>query len=230
MTLPVIAIRPQPGCRQTAAAAAELGLAVACHPLFAIGAVAWTIPEGPFDGLLVGSANAMRHGGAGLDRLTGLPVHAVGEATAAAARERGFATPTIGSGGLQGVLDALAGQRMRLLRLAGEERVPLAPPAGIAITEVVVYRSEALAIDGNLDAILRSGAVILLHSAAAATHFASECDRLTIPRRAIGLATLGPRISDAAGQGWGAVATSAEPSDAALLALARKLCHDPFPG
>ena len=45
------------------------------------------------------SANAIRHGGAGLERLRSLPVHAVGEATAAAAREAGFAVAGIGEGG-----------------------------------------------------------------------------------------------------------------------------------
>jgi uroporphyrinogen-III synthase len=77
--------------------------------------------------------------------------------------------------------------------------------------------------------LLASGAaLVLLHSAATASHFAAECDRLGLPRAGITLAALGPRIAAAAaGQGWVAVHTAARPDEAALMQLAFDLCGAP---
>ena len=77
---------------------------------------------------------------------------------------------------------------------------------------------------------LGQGALVLLHSAAAARHFAAECDRCGVPRGAVRLAALGPRIAAAAGEGWREVRSAAEPREAALLALARQMCHEPREG
>jgi uroporphyrinogen-III synthase len=66
--------------------------------------------------------------------------------------------------------------------------------------------------------------LVLLHSAATARHFASECDRLGLARGTIALAALGPRIAAAAGEGWRAVHTAPRPDEAALLEMARELC------
>jgi uroporphyrinogen-III synthase len=68
---------------------------------------------------------------------------------------------------------------------------------------------------------------VLLHSGAAARRLAAECDRQAIHRRDIALAALSPRIAEAAGPGWAALRSAAEPTEAALLALAREMCHDP---
>ena len=56
-------------------------------PLFSVESLAWKVPDAAsFDALLLTSANAVRQAGAGLTQLRGLPVHAVGAATATAAR------------------------------------------------------------------------------------------------------------------------------------------------
>lgn len=230
MTQPVIAIRAEPGCSATAAAARDFGLPVECHPLFEVVPVPWSLPEEPFDGLLVGSANAMRLGGPLVDKLVDKPVYAVGESTAAAAWERGLRTAAIGSGGLQNVVDGLAGQRLRLLRIAGEDHVALAPPDGVEVVTAIAYRAEARAASAELVELLQGPALVLLHSAAAARHFAVETGRLDLARETIAIAALGPRIADAAGKGWRELRVAAEPSDPALLALAREMCHEPFEG
>lgn len=227
---PIVTIRPEPGCSATASMARDLGLAVTCHPLFEIVAIPWTVPEGRFDGLLVGSASAFRLGGASPEALPDMPVYAVGESTAAAAWERGFRTAAIGAGGLQRVLDGLAGERLRLLRIAGEEHVPLAPPSGIEVVTVVTYRVEPRPAPDALAELLRDGGIVLLHSAAAARHFAAEAGRLGLAREAIALAALAPRVAEAAGEGWAGVRVAAEPNDPSLLALLREMCHDPFAG
>lgn len=230
MTLPVITVRPEPGCSATAALAREFGLPVECHPLFEVLAVAWSLPEGPIDGLLVGSANAMRLGGPLVDKLADKPVYAVGERSAAAVWERGLRTAAIGAGGLQNVIDALAGQRLRLLRIAGEELVPLAPPPGIEIVTATAYRAEACPAPAELARLLAAPALVLLHSAAAARHLGAEIERLGLCRGTIALAALAPRIAEAAGEGWRELRVAAEPADPALLALAREMCHGPMVG
>ena len=226
----LVTIRPEPGCSATARAANDCGLAIECFPLFEIAPLAWSLPEGDYDGLLIGSANAFRLGGPNFEKLAGIPVYAVGEATAAAAWERGFRTAAIGGGGLQGLLDDLAGKRLRLLRIAGEAHVDLAAPAGVEIVTAIAYRAEPQPVSPELAEHLRGGAVVLLHSAEAARHFAAEVDRLGLARGRIALAALGSRILQAAGEGWAAARAARQPNDPALLALAREMCHEPFPG
>ena len=87
----VLVLRPEPGASTTVKHARERGLDAIAIPLFEIEPVAWDVPEaGGYDGLLLTSANAIRHGGKGLNELRGLPVHAVGAATAKAARDARF--------------------------------------------------------------------------------------------------------------------------------------------
>lgn len=224
---PIVAIRPQPGCAATVAAGAALGLTIASHPLFAAGPVDWVVPDpAHYDAVLLGSANAVRHGGAGLARLAALPAICVGETTAKVARAAGFAVPLTGSGGLQQVLpQAQALCLGRLLRLSGEAHVPLDLPAGMRAETRIVYTVAARAIDAALAEILDSGAVVLLHSGEAAAHFAGEVDRLDLPRARIALACLAPRIADRAGTGWGALEVAPATDDAALLAIAGQMCQ-----
>jgi uroporphyrinogen-III synthase len=125
---------------------------------------------------------------------------------------------------LQSLVDGLAAS-LRLLRVTGAEHVPLATSDGIEVETRVAYESVALPLPETLAARLRSGVLMLLHSAAAARHFAAECDRCGVPRNAIALAALAPRIADAAGEGWRELRSAAAPSEAALLALARDMCH-----
>ena len=113
----------------------------------------------------------------------------------------------------------------RLLRLSGTARVALAPPAGITITERVVYDSAPLDMPDALAEILAKPAVVLLHSAEAARHLAAECDRIGTDRASLALAAIGPRVATAAGDGWAFVVVSAQPNEAALLALAGEMCQ-----
>jgi uroporphyrinogen-III synthase len=147
-------------------------------------------PAERIDGLLLGSANALRQAGPGLDAFRGKPAFAVGLATARAAEAAGLTVAAVGRSGLQALL---ASQRppLTLLRLAGEQHVPLKCPLGIIIETRVAYRNVALPMPDALVAGLGAGGVVLLHSAAAARHFAAECDRLGIPRPAVALAALG---------------------------------------
>ncbi len=222
----ILALRPEPGLSATLAAGRALGLEIAGWPLFELRPLAWDMPaEHAIDGVLLGSANALRHGGAALDALRAMPAFAVGAATAEAARAAGFAIAAEGSGGLQQLLDTLAGQKLTLLRLAGAQHVPLAVPPGIRIETRVVYEAAPLAMVPDMVRALAGGGPVLLHSAEAARHFAAECDRLGIDRGGVQLAALGPRIAAAAGGGWRRVRSAEIPREAALLAMARDMCH-----
>lgn len=225
MTARAFAIRPEPGLQATLTAARALGLRIHGEALFAIRPVPWVAPAGPIDGLLIGSANALRHGGEGLAQWRHLPVYAVGPATAEAVRQAGFAVAAVGEGRLQPVLDRLQGQEMTLLRLTGAEHVPLDPPAGIAIVTRIVYENAPLPMRDALVAQLHEGGVVLLHSAVAARHLAMECDRHGIDRGKLGLAALSQRIAVAAGEGWRCCRVAATPGEADLLALAKDMCH-----
>ena len=221
----LIVIRPEPGATSTAASAVARGLAVAAFPLSEARRVDCAIPDpAQFDALLVGSGNVFRLGGAWMEELRALPVHAVGQTTADAARTAGFRVDVVGEGGLQSILDAQAGRTIRYLRLGGAERVAVTPAAGTLIEPRTVYEIAHLAMPPALADSLRAGnALVLLHSAGAARHFAAECDRLAIDRALVRLACLGPRIAEAAGDGWASVASAPQPDDAALLALAAEL-------
>ena len=223
--IPTIVIRPEPGCAATVAAARAMGLEAHGFPLFEVLPRDWSPPAaGDVDALLIGSANALRLGGSALETLRDLPVYAVGAATAEAARDAGFSVAATGIGGLQNLLANIpAGTR--LLRLAGEQRVPLTPPEGVTMIERLVYASEARTMPRALAGLVRQSVVVLLHSGEAAAHFASECDRLGIAREVITIAALAPRIAEAAGHGWAALATAETATDAALLALTCQLCQ-----
>lgn len=227
MTSPILTVRPEPGCAATIAAGREAGLTVRGFPIFEVRPLEWAPPRGDFDGVLLGSANALLHGGPLVDNLVDMPVYAVGKTTADAARRRGFGVAATGTAGLQALLDEMAGRHFRLLRLAGRDRVALVPPPGITIETAIVYEASVLPLPPEAAKLLRTGALVLLHSAAAARHFAAECDRCVIHRGAIRLAALSARVAEAAGSGWLALRAAAEPSEAALLALARDMCHNP---
>ena len=223
----IFVIRPEPGLHATLAAARDMGLAVVGMPLFEVIPLAWQMPQDDqFDAILAGSSNVFRHGGEKLSQLAHLPVRAVGGATAAAAREAGFAVEAAGEGGLQALLDSDIAPR-NYLRLAGAEHVMLQLPPGSTMTTRHVYEVRALPITGSAEVSLRAGdPLVLLHSAAAARHFASEVDRLGMDRAALRLACIGSRVAQAAGPGWAEVSHAPQPSDASLLALARDMCHE----
>ncbi len=76
MTRPrALVLRPAPGNARTCAALAAAGLEPVALPLFDIVPCAWVAPDpAGYDALLLTSAQAVRHAGAGLALLAGLPV------------------------------------------------------------------------------------------------------------------------------------------------------------
>lgn len=224
MSRPVAVLRPAPGNRATADRLRALGLLPIELPLFSVQPISWTPPDpGMFDGLLLTSANALRHGGPGLDSLRSLPVLAVGTTTARAAQNRGFFVERAGNRDLRALLADLAPTR-RLLWLAGADRTAIDHPALAQV--MAIYRSVPLPIDPSLIAGLNDS-VALLHSARAAQRAAGLIDDSGVPRRSVRIAAISDKVAAAAGTGWASIAVAAAPNDPALVATARLLAIDP---
>lgn len=222
MPRPRVVLRPEPGNAVTAAAIEAEGAVAIRMPLFRVTPLAWQ-PADPamFDGLVLTSANAVRHAGSAIARYAALPVHAVGDATAAAARSAGLEVVMVGEAGAAALLDdaARAGIR-RALRLSGRDRAAATHPA-VART-VAVYESVALPADLSPSAL--AGSIALIHSPRAGAQFA----RLVPPelRGNIALAAISTAAAKAAGIGWEAVAVAVRPDDAAVRAAAGLIDRD----
>jgi uroporphyrinogen-III synthase len=213
----VLVLRPEPGAGATVNRARERGLDAVAVPLFEVEPVAWEAPAASgFDGLLLTSANAVRHAGGQLQELRGLPAYAVGEATGEAAREAGFVVAATGEDGLDRLLGSLEAD-LRLLHLCGEHRLELAGTRQ-EITAIPVYAARAVE-DPDLEAAEDS--VTLIHSPRSGRRFAD----LVVNRSSIAIVAISPSAADAVGSGWERVETTSEPTDNALLALAARLCN-----
>jgi len=217
----VLVLRPEPAASATVREALRRGLDAISIPLFKIEAVDWLAPDpDEFDGLLVTSANAIRFGGMQLGRLRDLSVHAVGEASAEAARNAGFKVASIGTSGVDQLL-ALINPDMRLLHLcAADRRAPR--ERSQAITPIVVYRSKEIETP---DLSASAARIALIHSPRAGRRFAE----LAPNRQSIAIAAISQAAADAVGIGWKAITVAAQPNDEALLVLASRLCNKPDP-
>lgn len=217
----LLVLRPEPGASKTVDQARELGIDALAIPLFEIEAVAWEAPDtSGFDGLLLTSANSVRHAGDQLQQLRGLPVYAVGEATASSARAAGFDIQASGESGVDRLLSSIE-EDLKLLHLCGRDR---REPQGARqrITSVPVYIATAIHAP---DLSAARGTVALVHSPRAGRRFAELADR----RGMIAIAAISEAAADAAGSGWQTVQVAERPTDTALLALAARLCNNPAP-
>jgi uroporphyrinogen-III synthase len=165
--------RPEPDAQRTAAALRERGHTVIVAPLMRIEVLADAeIGGGPWAAILITSANAAHAIVAHRRKkaLASLPVFAVGERSAQAMREAGFADVSSADGGV-GDLARLVGERMTagssLLYLAGAERAgDLAAKLAtrrLAVHTAVIYRAVAVddlpraaadALTGGIEGVL----------------------------------------------------------------------------
>jgi uroporphyrinogen-III synthase len=221
---PLVILRPEPGASATADAARHLGLKPIVIPLFRIEPIAWTAPDpSDFDGLLFSSANAVLAGGPALANYRDLPAYAVGEATAAAAREEGFRVETVGTGGIDALLDLLPPD-LGLLHLCGaDRRRPGDHPQ--TILTVPVYRSAELPLPDNFGTA--EGAVLAVHSPRAGARLAELAVEAGLLRESTSIAAISAEAATAVGEGWQQVEAASERNDQALLALAARLCQNP---
>lgn len=210
----LVILRPELAAAQSVARAAAMGLEAVAIPLFAIEPVEWEpVDAERYAGIVATSANAFRHGGDKLAGLRGLPVHAVGEATAEAARKSGFTVATVGEGGREGIPLPPG----RLLHLAGSDHLPV---GGGEIEAVAVYNSRTIDPPPSLGAL--AGAVVAVHSPRAGRRLAE----LVGERGRTAIAAISANAAAACGDGWEQVAVASAPREAELLALAAELCQN----
>ena len=193
-----------------------MGFEPVIAPLFEIVPVAWEVPDpADFDAVVMTSANAARHGGPGLAALAHLPVFAVGEATAEAAREAGFADVSSGSGNALDLSGHVGSGRVgsrRVLHLAGADHLALDLAS---VTTISVYSARPLAT------VLPKGDVVLVHSARAGTRFAE----LAAERAALSIVAISAAAASACGGGWAQVVAADRPREHAMLASLGELCE-----
>lgn len=222
---PLAIIRPQPAAARTATLAREMGFDAHPHPMFALKALAWEVPAGSFDAVLLSSANALRFGGSELAKIVHLPAYVVGKRTAQQARAAGFNVVAQAADGIASLVRRIDPAHATILRLVGADHIALEAPEGVAIRSATLYESLRLPMPEDLAELLCGPSTVLLHSARAAEHFTHQCTAMGLPRMGVALACLSPRIAAAAGRGWRAMAVPDEPGDAALLESARALCQ-----
>ena len=142
--------RPEPGATRTAERLSALGFEPLVAPVLVVAATDAPLPEGPFDGLVVTSANALRQASR-WHPLHSVPVFAVGARTAALARECGFTSVKTADGNaadLVGLVEREVLPGASLLHVAGEDRK--AEPeasltrAGFRLTSHIAYGARAV--------------------------------------------------------------------------------------
>ena len=241
MTLHALVTRPEEDAAPLAAALAERGIEVTIEPLLAI----HPVPEAPVDlqgvqALLFTSANGARSFAAlaaarDLSGWRELPVFAVGDASAAAAREAGFARVESAGSDVASlarlVIDRLDPKTGALFHAAGSavagDLAGVLGGAGFTVRREMLYEAKpaqqlspatatALANRG-FDLVLffspRTATTFVTLTRAAGEAVVSGCD-------AAAAACLSPAVAAAAGElPWREVQTAARPELAALLDL-----------
>lgn len=212
MSRAIAVLRPEPGNRITAAAIEGRGRTAIRLPLFETRPLAWVVPDpAAHDALILTSANAVRWAGEGLGLLRGLPVWAVGEATASAARRAHLDVVAVGDDGAAALVAQAEAKGVRhALHLAGRERTLEA--GGIVASVLPVYASEVLPVTAEQVAAL-DGCVALIQSARAGTRLGE----IVPDRSAVVVAAISEAAAAGAGRGWRATAIAPRPDTEALI-------------
>ena len=214
----VLVTRPEPAASRTAARLAALGHQALVVPLMSARPLDWTPPVEAPDAIAFTSAQALEHGGPALGAYRDLPVYAVGDATAAAARAAGFHDIRTGPGDAAVLFAAAAGDGIRsLLHLAGRDRTAAAPP------DLTITVRELYAVD-PVDAPLPAADLVLVYSTRAATQLV----RVAGPARSgLAVAALSPGVAAALGPGWRTIMVALTPDEDALFAASGLTCEKP---
>jgi uroporphyrinogen-III synthase len=222
-SLPLLITRPQPVADQSCQRALAMGLDAHSLPLFAAQPLEWAVPDiGRYDALLVTSAQAMRLGGAGLQRLQSLPVYAVGAASADAARAAGFRVEQVGDSDGQTLLGDMQAAGIRsILWLNGRDHSDL-DGGSAQLHRLPCYAVDRVSPPAGWQELSAKAAVLMAHSTRAADYLNHL---VPMPRDHLRLIAISAKVAAAAGAGWGHIAIADDPSDAAMLAVATKLCH-----
>ena len=166
------------------------------------------------------------------DALIKLPLYAVGQRSADAARAVGFTDVTSAGGDLRDLLRLISARRpdgkAPLLYLAGEDRagdlIGDLAVHGIAAELAVVYRAVTVPFPGELVAALKAGAVdgVLHFSKRSAANFADGAEKAGIAAQALAVKhfCLSSQVAEPlVDVGAARVIVARRPDEAALIAL-----------
>jgi uroporphyrinogen-III synthase len=142
----VLVTRPEPGASKTAQRLVALGFDVQKLPLTKIVSLPFDVPSTSFDAVIVTSPQALHDLPASL---LGLPLYAVGQTSAAAARLTGFETVIAGGGDathLIEIIRTILPASTRLLYLCGKVRRPDLEDAlsDYALTAIETYDTQII--------------------------------------------------------------------------------------
>ena len=242
--LSMLVTRPEPDASDTAARLAALDITAIRAPLLTFTLLPTTLPaaEG-FAALAVTSANTLRalHDRGEVPRFRHLPVFAVGERTASAARELGFDRVTSANGDLTALVEklALAGISGPILHPAARDRstdlAQALAPHGIMVITAAIYAMEpAPRLDDAILAALDNGTVAaaLFYSRRTAETFVSLADsRLGRPAHVkLGMLCLSEAVAaPLVDAHFVRVGLADHPSEEAMMALALSFARDQNP-
>jgi len=227
----VVVTRPSEDAERTAATLRARGHEALVTPLLKVEPVEAELRSG-CSGVIITSANAA-HALAmhpARKRLAKLPLFAVGQRSAEAARQAGFSEVTSADGDVRDLVRLLAsrgaGQKAPLLYLAGRDRardlIGELAAQGIAAELVVVYRAVPLPFPPALTAALKDGTVdaVLHYSTRSAESYIAGAAQAGVARQALAVRHI--CLSDQAAAplsaaGAADVVVAARPDEAALL-------------
>jgi uroporphyrinogen-III synthase len=229
----LVVTRPQADSERTAAALRARGHAVLVAPLLRVEPVATDL-SGTWGAVIITSANAPGAiaGNPARAALIKLPLFAVGQRSADAARQAGFTDVTSAGGDVSDLVQLIAERHADsvapLLYLAGEDRaadlVAELVVHGIVAEMVVVYRAVPAPFPPELTAALQAGDVdVVLHfSKRSAENYIAGARQAGIIEQALGVrhfCLARPIAEPLSGAGAGSIAVAKRPDEAALLEL-----------
>ncbi|WP_374900883.1 uroporphyrinogen-III synthase [Brucella endophytica] len=221
--------RPEPGASSTALRLNEMGYVPVVLPLSKTVPVSAKLPLGCFDAVAVTSVNALRHADPALIRaLLHLPVFAVGEKTAGAARAAGFSDVAAAGGDGAALAQSLAATLKldaNVLYLAGRVRrsdfEDRAVAAGLRLAICETYDTAPIDYDDVHQRLVDAPiAAAFVYSVFAATALAALPDLPGDFWRETQFICLSPRIRESLPEQWQTRARVAErPDEQALFNL-----------
>jgi uroporphyrinogen-III synthase len=189
-TLRVWITRAEPGAARTAARLRDMGFEPIIAPLLAFEHLTPPVPDlAPFTALAFTSINGVT-AFAALTPRRDLPVFAVGDATAQAARDAGFADVRSASGDLHALARLIASERSDGVLLVPQAEIPAgdfdaalvaADARNVSIQPLIVYRARqtSVAAPQTFDAILihspRAAKILADQGVARVSHAVMVC-------------------------------------------------------
>ncbi len=230
----LLVTRPEPDASETAARLHALDIEAVVDPLLIAELLPTTLPGADgFAALAVTSANALRalHDRGKLPRLLKLPLYAVGDKTAAVARDFGFASVISAGGDFHALVALLAGSGLEgpslypsAMHQAGDLAKALAPHGLMVITVPVYAMNPAPRLDHTADFAGLDGA--LFYSRRTAQTFVSLAPEST-ERNSLGMLCLSEAVAEPLlAAHFVRVSLADHPSEEAMMALALSFARD----